>query len=56
MCSGRPVSYDLEQAFAEMIIGGDRSFVVTADEPAQFKLTVQRAFHYASIFQHNHSR
>jgi hypothetical protein len=42
MCSGRPVSYDLERAFQETIIGGERSFVVTADEPAQFKLAVRR--------------
>jgi hypothetical protein len=42
MCSGRPVSYDLEQAFQETIIGGERSFVVTADEPAQFKHAVRR--------------
>ena len=30
-CSGRPVDYDLEAAFAGVIIGGPASFVVTAD-------------------------
>jgi hypothetical protein len=42
LCSGRPVSYDLEQAFADTIIGGERSFVVTADEPGQFQIAVRR--------------
>lgn len=42
MCSGRPVSYDLEKAFEEAIIGGERSFVVTADEMSQFQFAVRR--------------
>ncbi len=41
-CSGRPVSYDLEQAFAETIIGGPGSFVVTADGRDQFAEAVRR--------------
>ncbi|MGI9479417.1 MAG: DUF1194 domain-containing protein, partial [Hyphomicrobiaceae bacterium] len=32
-CSGRPVSYDLEKAFAERIVGGPGSFVITVDNP-----------------------
>jgi len=30
-CSGRPVGYDLEAAFAEWTLGGPGSFVVTRD-------------------------
>jgi hypothetical protein len=41
-CSGRPVSYDLERAFAETIIGGPGSFVVTADGRDQFAAAVRR--------------
>jgi len=41
-CSGRPVSYDLESAFAERIIGGPASFVVTPDSPATFAEAVRR--------------
>lgn len=41
-CSGRPVSYDLEQAFADRIIGGPGSFVVTADSSATFADAVRR--------------
>jgi len=41
-CSGRPVNYDLEKAFAETIIGGPGSFVVTADRDDQFALAVRR--------------
>ncbi|MEM1313930.1 MAG: DUF1194 domain-containing protein [Pseudomonadota bacterium] len=41
-CSGRPVSYDLEAAFAEQIIGGPASFVVTADDAASFAGAVRR--------------
>jgi hypothetical protein len=40
-CSGRPVSYDLERAFAERIIGGPGSFVITADGDAQFATAVR---------------
>lgn len=41
-CSGRPVGYDLEAAFAERIIGGPASFVVTADGDDQFAKAVRR--------------
>lgn len=40
--SGRPVDYDLEQAFLDEIIGGPGSFVVTADGPASFAAAVRR--------------
>jgi hypothetical protein len=41
-CSGRPNSYDLEAAFAERIIGGPASFVVTAENEGQFAEAVRR--------------
>ena len=41
-CSGRPISYDLEAAFADRIIGGPASFVVTADDAASFAGAVRR--------------
>jgi hypothetical protein len=41
-CSGRPNSYDLEVAFAERIIGGPASFVVTAENDGQFAEAVRR--------------
>jgi hypothetical protein len=41
-CSGRPVSYDLEKAFADTIIGGPGSFVVTADGDDRFAQAVRR--------------
>lgn len=41
-CTGRPVDYDLEAAFADFIIGGRRSFVVTADGAEQFARAVRR--------------
>jgi hypothetical protein len=41
-CSGRPNSYDLEAAFADRIIGGPASFVVTADGNDQFAEAVRR--------------
>lgn len=40
--SGRPVFYDLEAAFARLIIGGRGSFVVTADGPERFAQAVRR--------------
>jgi hypothetical protein len=40
--SGRPVDYDLEGAFARMIIGGPGSFVITADGSASFAEAVRR--------------
>jgi hypothetical protein len=40
--SGRPVEYDLEAAFKATIIGGRRSFVVTADGADQFAIAVRR--------------
>jgi len=41
-CSGRPVGYALEDAFAERIIGGPGSFVVTAGNDAEFAEAVRR--------------
>jgi hypothetical protein len=41
-CSGRPVNYDLETAFADTIIGGPASFVVTADGDDRFAEAVRR--------------
>jgi hypothetical protein len=41
-CSGRPNSYDLEAVFAQRIIGGTASFVVTADGDDQFAEAVRR--------------
>jgi hypothetical protein len=41
-CSGQPVSYDLEQAFRDTIIGGPGAFVVTADDMQQFSTAVKR--------------
>jgi uncharacterized protein DUF1194 len=41
-CSGRPVYYDLEAAFADTIIGGPASFVITADGDERFAEAVRR--------------
>ena len=41
-CSGQPVSYDLEAAFEELIIGGPGSFVVTAEKNDQFAEAVRK--------------
>ena len=41
-CSGRPVHYDLEAAFADTIVGGPASFVVTADGADRFAEAVRR--------------
>jgi hypothetical protein len=41
-CSGRPNRYDLEAAFAQTIIGGPGSFVVTVDGDDQFAAAVRR--------------
>ena len=41
-CSGRPVAYDLEAAFAATIIGGPASFVLTADRDDRFAQAVRR--------------
>lgn len=41
-CSGRPISYDLEAAFADRVIGGPGAFVVTADSSATFAEAVRR--------------
>jgi hypothetical protein len=41
-CNGRPVGYDLEAAFAELIVGGPGSFVITADDTASFAEAVRR--------------
>lgn len=40
-CSGRPVTYDLEKAFEDRIIGGPENFVITVDGPARFSLAVR---------------
>ncbi len=40
--SGRPVYYDLEEAFASFIIGGPGSFVITADSTTSFAKAVRR--------------
>lgn len=40
--SGRPVSYDLERAFEDRIIGGPGAFVVTADSADTFADAVRR--------------
>jgi len=39
--SGRPVTYDLERAFKDRIVGGPGSFVVTADGPRSFAEAVR---------------
>jgi hypothetical protein len=41
-CSGRPVGYDLEAAFAQIIVGGPGAFVITADGPQSFAEAVRR--------------
>ncbi len=41
-CSGRPVAYDLEEAFAKWIIGGPGSFVITVDSATSFADAVRR--------------
>ena len=41
-CSGRPVDYNLEEAFKTRIIGGPGSFVVTADSARSFAEAVRR--------------
>jgi hypothetical protein len=40
--SGRAVSYDLEKAFDETIIGGSNAFVVTASGADEFRSAVKR--------------
>jgi hypothetical protein len=40
-CSGRPIRYDLEAAFAETIIGGPGSFVITVDGNQRFAEAVR---------------
>lgn len=41
-CTGRPISYDLETAFAQTIIGGPGSFVITADGDERFAEAVRK--------------
>ena len=41
-CSGRPIAYDLEEAFSRDIIGGPGSFVVTVDGRKEFAEAVRR--------------
>lgn len=40
-CSGRPVIYDLEEAFEREVVGGDGAFVITADDRASFAAAVR---------------
>ncbi len=42
VCSGRPIAYDLEARFAQRIIGGPGSFVVTADGNDRFAEAVRQ--------------
>ena len=41
-CGGRPVAYDVERAFAESIIAGPGSFVVTVDSDTSFAEAVRK--------------
>jgi len=41
-CSGQPVEYDLEKAFAQQIIGGPGSFVITVDSRESLAKAVRR--------------
>ncbi len=41
-CGGRPVTYDVEEAFATRIIAGPGSFVVTVDGETSFAEAVRR--------------
>jgi Protein of unknown function (DUF1194) len=41
-CGGRPVAYDLEKAFEDIIIGGPGAFVVTAENRDAFEFAVRR--------------
>ena len=41
-CGGRPIGYDLEDAFRRTIIGGPGAFVVTAEDRSSFESAVRR--------------
>ena len=41
-CGGRPVTYDLETAFRQQIVGGPGHFVVTADDTRSFAEAVRQ--------------
>lgn len=41
-CSGRPIDYDLESAFAEWIVAGPGAFVITADDQTSFAEAVRK--------------
>ncbi|MCB1476664.1 MAG: DUF1194 domain-containing protein [Rhodobiaceae bacterium] len=41
-CSGQPINYDLEEAFRQRLIGGNRAFVVTAENASTFTSAVRR--------------
>ena len=41
-CSGRPASYNLEEAFRDRLIGGVGAFVITADSSQTFAEAVKR--------------
>lgn len=42
LCSGRPISYDLEAAFEQRVVGGPGAFVITADSRQTFADAVRR--------------
>lgn len=41
-CSGRPIDYDLEAAFAAWIVAGPGAFVITADDKTSFAEAVRK--------------
>jgi hypothetical protein len=41
-CGGRPIGYNLEEAFRQTIIGGPDAFVVTVEDAASFEAAVRR--------------
>ena len=41
-CGGRPVTYSVEEAFEQEIIGGPRSFVITVDGSRSFAEAVRQ--------------
>ena len=43
-CSGRPISYDLEEAFERLIIGGPGAFLMTVQDPADLPKALEKKF------------
>jgi len=41
-CGGRPIGYNLEEAFRQTIIGGPDAFVVTVEDAPSFEAAVRR--------------